>query len=325
MFDKNGNIETGREVFYYSKGTYYLKTGKIDSAEHYFRKLLTVDDDANNRIAAYRGLSLLYNKVGNADSTAKYALLSYETDDTIVINLMKSSLPKMQAIYNYGCYQNAARVKSEEAKHANTVTAIVVGLLLILLMTTYVVINNIKRKKREENIRQRQDYENKLMVLEQTKADLQTLLEQTEEGYEKLIKEKTDSIKQLLKQIDVYKKKGETLEERLQSAKITIYFRQLALSVTQPTSDEWVEMRQMINCEIPNFYNVLNGKNSSLRLDEYYICMLVRLNFKPLEISNLTGFSQGNITNIRRRLLKKLFDKEGRPGEFDRLIMQITV
>ena len=38
FFDSLGNIENGREVYYSIKGTYYLRTGKLDSAEYYFRK-----------------------------------------------------------------------------------------------------------------------------------------------------------------------------------------------------------------------------------------------------------------------------------------------
>ena len=39
LFDSLGNIKKGRELYYYSKGLYYLGTNKNDSAELYFRKL----------------------------------------------------------------------------------------------------------------------------------------------------------------------------------------------------------------------------------------------------------------------------------------------
>ena len=37
-FDKQGNIEKGRETYYYSKGLWYLYSNHLDSAELYFRK-----------------------------------------------------------------------------------------------------------------------------------------------------------------------------------------------------------------------------------------------------------------------------------------------
>ena len=36
VFDKNGNIEKGREVFYYDKGLYFMAVNQLDSAECYF-------------------------------------------------------------------------------------------------------------------------------------------------------------------------------------------------------------------------------------------------------------------------------------------------
>ena len=40
LFDKERNIAQGREQYYNSKGLYYKGTGKLDSAEYYFRRLL---------------------------------------------------------------------------------------------------------------------------------------------------------------------------------------------------------------------------------------------------------------------------------------------
>lgn len=41
-FDKDGNIEKGREVFYYDKGLYFMAVNQLDSAECYFRKALKI-------------------------------------------------------------------------------------------------------------------------------------------------------------------------------------------------------------------------------------------------------------------------------------------
>lgn len=100
-FDKDGNIEKGREIYYYNKAVFYLGVNKADSAYAYLCKLQQAPEQTlNTRIATARGLSLLYDKLGNADSTAKYALLSYELDDSLCTHLMKSGSSIQQTQYN---------------------------------------------------------------------------------------------------------------------------------------------------------------------------------------------------------------------------------
>ena len=82
-FDSYGNIETGREIYYKSKGLYYLHTDILDSAEYYFRKELRDGKDFYNQNSAANGLTLLYDKLQRPDSMAKYALYAYIMLDSI--------------------------------------------------------------------------------------------------------------------------------------------------------------------------------------------------------------------------------------------------
>ena len=98
----------------------------------------------------------------------------------------------------------------------------------------------------------------------------------------------------------------------------------MALNPTaKPTAEEWQALRSMINSEVPGFYSTLNNGHV-LRPDEYDLCILLRLHFKPLEISNLTGISQKSVSAIRRRLLQKVLGHDGKPQEFDDFIMRIV-
>ena len=75
--DSLGNVSPGREIFYYKRGLYYLQANKTDSAEYFFRKELRDGLDINNQIAGRKGLQLLYEKLDQADSVAKYAAEGY--------------------------------------------------------------------------------------------------------------------------------------------------------------------------------------------------------------------------------------------------------
>ena len=69
--DSMGNVGLGREIFYYKRGLYNLQAGKMDSDEYYFRKELRDGLELNNQIAGRKGLQLLYERTGRADSVAR--------------------------------------------------------------------------------------------------------------------------------------------------------------------------------------------------------------------------------------------------------------
>ena len=113
------------------------------------------------------------------------------------------------------------------------------------------------------------------------------------------------------------------MEERLRNAPITKRFRQMGATPSQhPTKDDWHELRMMVNAEIPQFYSTLNSRHT-LRPDEYDLCLLVRLGLKTLEMSNLMGCSQQNISAMRRRMMLKVTGHKGSPKEFDEYVKSI--
>lgn len=317
-FDKDGNIEKGREIYYYNKAVFYLGVNKADSAYACLCKLQQAPKQTLNiRIATARGLSLLYDKLGNADSTAKYALLSYELDDSLCTHLMKSGCSIQQTQYEHNRLQSEISRKEQKAQHA-TITALAAALGLVLAVFTFILI--IKRRHAEAERKQRQ-YAQDNERLTQAQTTLQALLAQTEEERNTLAEEYRKTIDELTsrkKQTD-----AATVEERLRNAPITKRFRQMGATPSQhPTKDDWHELRMMVNAEIPQFYSTLNSRHT-LRPDEYDLCLLVRLGLKTLEMSNLMGCSQQNISAMRRRMMPKVLGREGSPKDFDEYVKNI--
>ena len=87
FFDSIGNIEKGREVYYYAKGRYFLISGQLDSAEYYFRKELRTGQDFNNQNCGSRGLARLYQQKHMSDSAAKYFAYSYDMNDSCFVQM----------------------------------------------------------------------------------------------------------------------------------------------------------------------------------------------------------------------------------------------
>ncbi len=140
-----GEIMAGKEVYYYFKGLYFLSVGETDSAEVMFRRCLKYKDDLNTLNGGYHGLSLLYDKIGPADSTAKYAMLAYEANDSSYQKDVAAKLISLQALYNYSRHQEAA-LKS--AKQTASLQRWLFGTFVILAALVFCTLFIYRRKKR---------------------------------------------------------------------------------------------------------------------------------------------------------------------------------
>jgi len=290
FFDENHDIVKGREVYYYTKGRYYLAKEQNDSAEFFFRKELREGKDFNNQNAASRGLALLFQKTHQPDSAAKYALYSYEMNDSVYAHMATEEVERMKAMYDYSYHKRLAVQKENEA-YKNRNAAIFFGMLFLLcLLAVYIIVQHIKRYKREADERER--------LLQFRLAELENQL---------TIKEIKD------------------VEKELFDSPLINTFRMMAKSSTEkPTREEWSQLRSLLRDKLPSFWNKLQECKPPLRMEEVDVCLLIRLQFKAKEIANLTGMSPQSISNIRRRLLPRVFHQsEGGSKEFDRLIMKL--
>ena len=290
FFNKSHDVAKGREVYYYSKGRYYLAEEKYDSAEFFFRKELREGQDFNNQNAASRGLALLFQKTHRPDSAAKYALYSYAMNDSVYAHMATEEVERMKAMYDYSYHKRLAVQKENEA-YKNRNAAIFFGMLFLLcLLAVYVIVQHIKRYKREADERER--------LLLFRLAELENQL---------TIKEIKD------------------VEKELFDSPLINTFRMMAKSSTEkPTREEWSQLRSLLRDKLPSFWNKLQECKPPLRMEEVDVCLLIRLQFKAKEIANLTGMSPQSISNIRRRLLPRVFHQsEGGSKEFDRLIMKL--
>ena len=155
FFDENHNIEHGREVYYYTKGYYYLKTCQYDSAEYYFRKELATGKDFNNQNAGARGLALLFQQTHKPDSAAKYALYSYAMNDSVYVHKAIDEVATTKALYDYNRYERIANEKTLKAERFKFSLIIVCALAIILLLLVVLIYIRHQNEKRrlEDRIR----------------------------------------------------------------------------------------------------------------------------------------------------------------------------
>ena len=113
LFDSLGNIADGLEIYYYYKGIFLQKTGKLKEAEDMFRKELSSAKDWRNKSAALRGLSMVLGQTGNTDSLKLYADKSFQARDSLYRTNLTKDIIRTQAIYDYTHF----RLQAEKERH----------------------------------------------------------------------------------------------------------------------------------------------------------------------------------------------------------------
>lgn len=325
LFDEKGNIESGREVYYYTKGEYYLSVDKIDSAEFFFRKELHHGHDLNNQIAGYKGLLDVYLKKGISDSIAKFSKIAYELNDSAYSLSEMQNIQKMQMSYNYEYNKQLAVRKGYEADRANNRLIIAVAVVIILLLLIFIVF--LHYRKKNAMLLQQYKYDVENLALAQTEL---TALREEKEISKSIVANKSEQIIILQNRVIEYQKKladsrGTDLENRLRESPVVKHLCDIA-NANPPLRASIADnksLKALINDYIPEFYSIVNDGTCALTELEYQVCMLIRVHFSPSEICKLTGISDGYVSNIRKRLLKKVFHIEGAPKEFDRKILEI--
>ena len=290
LFDSLGNIADGLEIYYYYKGIFLQKTGKLKEAEDMFRKELSSAKDWRNKSAALRGLSMVLGQTGNTDSLKLYADKSFQARDSLYRTNLTKDIIRTQAIYDYTHF----RLQAEKERHhalASLYVAIILGVILcILLLIIYIVA-----------IRFRHHRERTQIVEQQLHGRLSELEQQL-------------TIKEI-----------KEVEKEISDSPLVNSFHIIAQSPKKnPSLEEWRQLRSLLRDRLPAFWNKLQESEPPLRIEEIDVCLLIRLQFPVKEIANLTGMSIQAISNFRRRLLQRVFHQsEGGSKEFDRLIMKL--
>lgn len=157
FFLSNGDIEPGRQDYYYIKGTFYEEKGNMDSAEHYFRKLQRLATNVNSQYLSSFGLTRVYSNRHREDSVAKYAWQTFQSYDSLYNSEVAQSLQQAQARYNYDRHQQLAHKKEMEAKESRIwlQNVILFCTVLLSMIVMFVMVYRRRVQGRMLNLQQK--------------------------------------------------------------------------------------------------------------------------------------------------------------------------
>ena len=353
-FDKDHNIEKGREVYYHIKGRYYLITHQYDSAEYYFRKELRDGRDFNNQNCGSAGLAQLFYQTHRPDSAFKYAMYSHEMCDSFYAQRATDAVAQTKELYDYSRHQREAQQEKERA--AREREKFRYGVIVAVLAAIVVGSAVWRQRKRQKAAYQKAmsllaSAQNDILNLKSHEADLRATIAEKE----KHIQESEDKLATEQSEMEELRQKADALSVRITEKERTIESQKAILEKHQQrerlttdsaerlinnsdiyqvlkkkvdygqslTDDEWQQLTELIIEALPGFYSLLSSKMHALNILDYQVCVLDRLHVGPRQIHHMLGISEAYASRIRTKLHTIFFNEEGTGKDFDQKIRKI--
>lgn len=322
LFDKDRNIAEGREHYYYSKGLYYMGIHQLDSAEHFFRKLLP----HGYQYDAYKGLLHVYQAKNNPDSIAKYAVLCEKGLEQLLSDSKMRSTLQLSKLYDYTRHKKIAMEKTREAEQGRY-RLWGIGIVSILI-TAFGIWRHVRYKKmKTEEIRVlNTNYLSTMTRLELAGKELEVFKQSYSDMKEQMLATKQKEIETLQDQIREYRTKYELMESRekeeaLLGSEIVKSFWNMAhptLHPKQPSRTDWEQLTMLLQQCLPSFYYDIFTTHQ-LKGQELHAAILTRLGFPPGETAVLLDTLPQRISTIRRHLNKKLYGEESATNLYENM------
>ena len=334
IFQEDGTLEKGREMFYYTLGLYFDRVNQLDSAEFYYRRVLS----AGEREAGYKGLLSVYSKRGIADSIAKFAPLYADANDAMHREMNSAEVHKTTSLYNYNRHLRQAQKERQEKQHLKNILLLVISAILIIGIIVY----QTYRREKEEQKRLAREYHHAKQELEDTRQEIGVLREAVGQwaGKDALLAAKELKLRKLQQQLSFLKTKLKAPYDTIHPsqaamADIIQHFHTIAsphameaegqkpkhIQPRAAKANEWKRLIELVGIHYHRFYLFITIDHQ-LSNQEYRVCILSRLQFETSEIATLLGTSLSAISNARRSIAAKLFHLESAIG-LDSKLMEL--
>lgn len=312
---------------------YKLYYGKKEygKAADYAKKLI------NSEFIEYKTSGYLWYAKANL-LQKKYAeglenLLLYEKsrDSLDQYNLVEG-MAKANALYNYNLREKENDRLKLEKKNAQIRYTIAVCVIALFVVSTilYYIKNREKAKRMQlnmlllERINNKQQTESKNIIaksrqeIENLRDNLSSANKKNEEMQLFLNRQK-ELIEYLNNEISRHNSEKDELHQRLYASDIYRETREMLLECKPLKSRQWKLMEAEFSAQLTGFVEKLRA-SFKLSEQEIHICMLAKMGMTVTESGILTGRTTGAVSLAKKRMYKKMFNKEGNGKELEEYI-----
>lgn len=340
----------------YNIARIHLYRQQEDSARYYLLKALQAKYNKNIYLqkSIYQQLSSLSEKQGEVAQALRYERTCAMLKDSIAAITQTEAIYKIHALYNY---QKIKQEKDRLLLQNEHQQKLLYLSLLILLGIGILISWGIRRfKQYKQNVaQQKKELANLRVELEREKETEQkqehelqknqTKIEELElliETARKERDEKTETCQQLQRQISqleisnrhirlnmdekaLARQEKELRKQEMRQSAIYLWFHEESHWEHIPeAAPQWEELRNLIKDCFPQFIVRLHTLYPKISEMELRTCFLLKLEI-PLKAfpKIMNKASASAISNLRIRLYKKLFNKEGTASELDEFIADL--
>ena len=340
----------------YNIARIHLYRQQEDSARDYLLKALQAKYNKNIYLqkSIYQQLSSLSEKQGEVAQALRYERTCAMLKDSIAAITQTEAIYKIHALYNY---QKIKQEKDRLLLQNEHQQKLLYLSLLILLGIGILISWGIRRfKQYKQNVaQQKKELANLRVELEREKETEQkqehelqknqTKIEELElliETARKERDEKTETCQQLQRQISqleisnrhirlnmdekaLARQEKELRKQEMRQSAIYLWFHEESHWEHIPeAAPQWEELRNLIKDCFPQFIVRLHTLYPKISEMELRTCFLLKLEI-PLKAfpKIMNKASASAISNLRIRLYKKLFNKEGTASELDEFISDL--
>ena len=303
LFDSEHHIDKNYELYYQSKGLYYLGVGQPDSAEWYFRML----SSDGYQVEGYRGLLLVYQARQLTDSIIRYTKLHEAAVFTMMSAIDAQATGQAASLFDYNRNEKIASLKTKEASHFRKVLALVIMATFVIGLLSWLAYRQFKKRKEKEAHRL-------LIQYQDSQKQASSLEEELVAAQERFSKLKVPEREEQLKNTDIVKLFRTIIkpQQERQGTKLIIQPARIA------SEEEWEKLRVTIQQHLPTFYAFITTERR-LTKQQHRICMLFRIGFTGEEIATILGTPPSRVSTVKKSLNAILFIKSDISLFFDNL------
>lgn len=319
--DPTVNTKGRSAILYDYKAKYYAGIGKLDSALHFIH-LQQRNRCLNNSEQVFRNYMNVYCAMGKVDSVNKYANLFCLYNDSAKANLYAERVTQIKSMYDYTQQQEEAFRQRSKSHRLMAALMLVASLGVIVALSLVMLISRNRRRHAEAMRIEHNEYarlsaryemvleqQNMLMLKESEKSEMYDLLQQELEG-----------LRQNMATVSATRNKE---SQKMMEAAAVERLRELIVAGGHPSDEEWKELSKVFEEYDNGFSKWLADQSGKLNRREMRLCMLSRLHFQPSEAAVLLVTTRQNVTNMRSRMMPKVFGEEGSAADFGLRIAEI--
>lgn len=319
--DPTVNTKGRSAILYDYKAKYYAGIGKLDSALHFIH-LQQRNRCLNNSEQVFRNYMNVYCAMGKVDSVNKYANLFCLYNDSAKANLYAERVTQIKSMYDYTQQQEEAFRQRSKSHRLMAALMLVASLGVIVALSLVMLISRNRRRHAEAMRIEHNEYarlsaryemvleqQNMLILKESEKSEMYDLLQQELEG-----------LRQNMATVSATRNKE---SQKMMEAAAVERLRELIAAGGHPSDEEWKELSKVFEEYDNGFSKWLADQSGKLNRREMRLCMLSRLHFQPSEAAVLLVTTRQNVTNMRSRMMPKVFGEEGSAADFGLRIAEI--